>query len=202
MRFANFIRLEIDRNALYDMDLWRPFFIPALFPPCGRGGSGGAVPGKRSEEGMRSRRAGASDAAGGRTAAQGAGRDEEAGAAEPDAGRPCPESVIGVVLSVMELLCRGIRCVSLHRGTFRASGFPRPSQHAPPDGGAQPAARRQTERSVSPSRVRRRTQDRTSPRREMKENRMRPFRSGGSDPDLPEDRQGGKRPGNFNLKSL
>ena len=74
MRFANFIRLEIDRNALYDMDLWRPFFIPALFPPCGRGGSGGAVPGKRSEEGMRSRRAGASDAAGGRTAAQGAGR--------------------------------------------------------------------------------------------------------------------------------
>ena len=131
-----------------------------------------------------------------------AGRDEEAGAAEPDAGQPCPESVIGIVLSVMELLCRGIRCVSLHRGTFRASGFPRPSQHAPPDGGAQPAARRQTERSVSPSRVRRRTQDRTSPRREMKENRMRPFRSGGSDPDLPEDRQGGKRPGNFNLKSL
>lgn len=48
-----------------------------------------------------------------------------------DAGRPCPESVIRVVLSVMELLCRGIRCVSLHRGTFRASGFPRPSQHAP-----------------------------------------------------------------------
>lgn len=192
MRFANFIRLEIDRNALYDMDLWRPFFIPALFPPCGRGGSGGAVPGKRSEEGMRSRRAGASDTAGGRTAAQ--GRDG------------CGTAVSGI-RNQGSFIRNGVTLSRDSVRIFAPWNFPRfrlPASLAacPPDGGAQPAARRQTERSVSPSRVRRRTQDRTSPRREMKENRMRPFRSGGSDPDLPEDRQGGKRPGNFNLKSL
>lgn len=134
MRFANFIRLEIDRNVLSNKDLLRRFFIPASsrravaagaeerFPEKGR--KRGCAAGGRAH---RMRPAAARRRRGGTDA----GRDEEAGAAEPDAGRPCPESVIGVVLSVMELLCRGIRCVSLHRGTFRASGFPRPSQHAP-----------------------------------------------------------------------